>query len=292
MKNNSLVFDLLRSKWLLNTDQLHEYEKIANLFLSGKNIGETIDRKIYQDNYIAAINTDSVLDKTSPKKKIAKIAMIGAMTTYGGMCNLGADDYLEELRFLNNNKDVGAILITIDGPGGAVPAINAFKEFASEKSKPIVVLANTLCSLHYWIASLLGNHIMTMGSISPMIGSIGATCILGDSREAMAKEGYKVMIVNAPGSDLKNKSMQDFFAGKDEEFVARLQSELKPIQEAFVQDVKTLRPQIKEDSRIFSADTFSATEALEMGMVDSIGNEKEALALCEALMELEEVNNI
>lgn len=288
MNINTLVFDLMRSKWLINTDNIAEYEKLANRFITGDYKGETIDREAFKASYMAATSQGSGVMKQEEKKIIGHLQMIGPMTTYGGMCSYGADDYLQALRYMNENEKISAIVLEVDGPGGAVPAINAFKEFQSEKQKPIVVLCNDLCSLHYWMAALLADHIMAKGDISPCIGSIGATCILVDSREAMKKEGYSIKIINAPGSELKNKAMADFYAGEDEEFVARLESELKPIRDAFVNDIKAARPNLADDKRIFGADTFSATEALSLGLIDSIGNEKKAFALAQALAELNE----
>lgn len=284
MKTNTLVYDLLRSKWLINTANLPEYEKLANRFLAGEYKGDPIDRKAFKASY----ENGSDVNKSAQdeKKAIGYLQMIGPIATYGDMCTYGADDYLEALRYMNNSDKISAIVIDVDGPGGAVPAINAFKDFALEKKKPIVVLCNDLCSLHYWMSCLIADHIMAKGSISPCIGSIGATCILLDAREAMAKEGYKVMIINAPGSELKNKAMQDFYAGKDEEFIKRLESELKPIRDAFVEDVKAAMPNISDDERVFGADTFNATEALSLGMIHSIGNEKKAFEMARALAEL------
>ncbi len=284
MKTNTLVYDLLRSKWLINTANLSEYEKLANRFLSGEYKGEIIDRKAFRASYENDGETSKM--QTDEKKAIGYLQMVGPMATYGDMCTYGADDYLQALRYMNTSDNISAIVIDVDGPGGAVPAINAFKEFALEKKKPIVVLCNDLCSLHYWMSCLIADHIMAKGSISPCIGSIGATCILLDAREAMAKEGYKVMIINAPGSELKNKAMQDFYAGKDEEFITRLEAELKPIRDVFVADVKAAMPNISDDDRIFAADTFNANEALKLGMIHSIGNEKKAFEMARALAEL------
>jgi ClpP class serine protease len=131
---------------------------------------------------------------------------------------------------------------------------------------------------------------MAKGNISSGFGSIGATCILLDAREAMKKEGYSVMIVNAPGSELKNQAMQDFYAGKDEEFKARLQAEMKPIRDIFVSDVKGAFPEIASDERIFKADNFNAEDALKFKMIHSIGNEKKAFELAKALGELNNNN--
>lgn len=286
MKTNTLVYDLLRSKWLINTANLPEYEKLANRFLAGEYKGEPIDRKAFVAAYENGMPHSQTAQDDS--KVIGYVQMIGPLATYGDMCTYGADDYLQALRYMNDNDKISAIVINVDGPGGAVPAINAFKDFQAEKKKPVVVLCNDLCSLHYWMSCLIADHIMANGSVSPCIGSIGVTCIITDAREAMAKEGYKVLIINAEGSDLKNKAMQDFYAGKDKEFIARLQAEQKPIRDIFIADVKKAMPEISDDPRIFAADTFSAAEALELGMIHSIGNEKKAFELAQALAELQD----
>ncbi len=288
MTTNTLIFDLMRHKWLINTDNVAEYEKLANRFISGEYKGDVIDREAFKKSYMTGGAQGLSGMQQEEKKAVGYLQMVGPMTTYGGMCSYGADDYVQALRYLNDSDKISSIVLEVDGPGGAVPAINAFKEFASEKKKPIVVLCNDLCSLHYWMSALLSDHIMAKGSISPCIGSIGATCILVDAREAMKKEGYKIMIVNAPGSELKNQTMQDFYAGEDEAFVTRLHTELKPIRDTFANDVKSLRPNLKDDARILAADTFSAPEALELGLIDSIGNTAEAFKLAQALAELQD----
>lgn len=174
MKTNTLVYDLLRSKWLINTANLPEYEKLANRFLSGEYKGEAIDRQAFMASYQNGRSESQSGQEV--QKTIGYLQMIGPIATYGDMCTYGADDYLQALRYMNNSDKISAIVIDVDGPGGAVPAINAFKEFALEKKKPVVVLCNDLCSLHYWMSCLIADHIMAKGSISPCIGSIGATC--------------------------------------------------------------------------------------------------------------------
>lgn len=290
MNTNTLAFEILRGKWLMNLASIAEYEKLANKVLQGEMIGNAVDRKAFNAMYENGNVGGGPLASTEEEKKIGYILMTGPMITYGDYCMYGADDYLLALRKLNNNDKVSAIVLEMDGPGGAVSAINAFKEFQSEKKKPIVVLCNDCYSLHYWIACLIGDHVMAKGNISSGFGSIGATCILLDAREAMKKEGYSVMIVNAPGSELKNQAMQDFYAGKDEEFKARLQAEMKPIRDIFVADVKGAFPEIASDERIFKADNFNAEDSLKFKMIHSIGNEKKAFELAKILGEMNNNN--
>lgn len=286
MKTNKLVFDIIRGVWLMSTLNIVEYEKLANRYLNGEKVGVEIDRDAFKASYDNGNFGNTFNLSKENDKQIGYLQMMGPMATYGDGCTFGADDYLMALRSMNENDKVAAIVIHIDGPGGAVAAINAFKEFKSEKRKPIIALCNDCYSLHYWLVCLIADHVMAYGDISSGFGSIGTTCMLVDSRDAMEKEGYKVMIINAEGSDLKNKAMQDFYDRKDEDFKARIKAELTPIREAFVADVKEAFPEISSDERIFQADTFSAKQALEFKMIHSIGNEKEAFALARALAEL------
>ena len=289
MNTNSLVFEIMRGKWLMNFANVSEYEKLANKYISGEFVGQPLDRKAFRASYDNGNYGGGMSAGTTEEKVIGYLMMTGPMSTYGDMCTYGADDYLYALRKLNNNDKVSAIVLEIDGPGGAVSAINAFKEFRSEKRKPIVVLANDCYSLHYWIACLLADHVMAKGNISSGFGSIGATCIILDEREAMAQEGLKVLIINAPGSELKNKAMQDYYAGKDDEFKARLQKELKVSRDIYVADGKAAFPEAV-DERIFKADNFSADEALALKMIHSIGNERKAFELAKALAEMKEAS--
>ena len=286
MKTNKLVFDIIRGMWLMSSINILEYEKLANRFLSGEKVGIDIDRETFMASYDNGNFGNTFNLSKSEEKQIGCLEMTGPMATYGDGCTFGADDYLYALRSMNENDKVSAIVLKIDGPGGAVSAINAFKEFKSEKKKPIVALCNDCYSLHYWIVCLLADYVMAYGSISSGFGSIGTTCMIMDSRDAMKQEGYKVLIINAEGSDLKNKAMQDFYEGKDEDFKKRIQAELTPIKEEFVSDVQSAFPEISKDARIFQADTFNAKQALEFKMIHGIGDEKKAFEMARVLGEL------
>lgn len=245
------------------------------------------EQKLSAEFYAYSGTSFSRSSKTD-EQRLGYLRMRGPIVAYGDWYCYGANDYVEMLRYLNNDDSVSAIVIEIDGPGGMVSAINPFKDFAEEKKKPIVVLCDTLCSLHYWLSALIADHIMANGSISPRIGSIGAACIILDARKAMEADGYKWLYINAPGSELKNKAMIDFQEGKDEEFIAQMKKELAPVRDAFVQDVKDNVPNISSDERIFAADCFNATEALNLRLIQSIGNQRKAFELAAALADLQE----
>lgn len=285
MKTNPLITDILRGPWLVNPAVVPEYEKLVNLFTTGQYQGTEIKRS---EILAAASAPSSSLGQPQKEKRIGTITMHGVIPAYGDMCILGADDYLDIFRALNNNDDVSAIVIKMDVAGSSVSAINMMKEFASEKRKPVITLANTCFSGGYWTAALLSDYIMAYGDISAEFGSIGVLTMVGDGRKAMEKQGFKVMIIRAPQSTTKAQSMVDFYDGNDEAMIAELQREMKPMADAFINAVKTLRPNIDESAEgIFTGSTYNANEALKIGLIDGIGDEKQAYAIAQAFADLQ-----
>ncbi len=283
MKTNRLLLDILRGQWMLNISNVAEYEKLANRILAGERLGAELDHTAFR------AQIDGAGSALAPEKKeIGFLSMIGPLATYGDWCSYGSDDYVYALRSLNENPKVSAIVLHIDGPGGAVAAINNFQDFKTEKKKPIVALCDDCYSAHYWIAALLADHVMANGNISSGFGSMGVMTMMVDAREAMAKEGYKVQIIRAPQSKLKCQNAVDFYAGKDEEFIARMETQMEPIAARFIADVKAARPNLAEDEALLSGDVFGADQALQLGLIDSIGNRAKAFELAQALAELNE----
>lgn len=285
MKINPLVSDILRGPWLVNPAAVYQHEQVVNNYLLGNYKGEAIDRK----EIFASTSADGSMGNLKPgkAKRLVKIPMRGVLAANGDMCMLGADDYLEWFREVNEDDAVSAVILDVDGPGSSVSAINYMKEFAAEKKKPFIGLANTAFSGHYWTLSLLCDHIMAYGDISSEFGSIGVLSMVMDARKAMEKEGYKVMIVRAPQSSTKAQQAKDFYDGKDEDFIKAMEADMFPMAESFIADIKALRPKVDVNAPgIFTGSTFNAKDALRYGLIDSIGNEKQAIEIAQVLSEL------
>jgi ClpP class serine protease len=83
--------------------------------------------------------------------------------------------------------------------------------------------------------------------------------------------------------------MVDFVEGNDEAFITSLSEEMREPTEKFIADVKVGNPRIKDVPGMFTGATFSASKAVEYGMIDAIGNEKMAI---EKAMMLATLNSI
>ena len=137
----------------------------------------------------------------------------------------------------------------------------------------------------------MSDHIMAYGDMTSGFGSIGVLSMNVDAREAWAKDGFKMQIIRAPQSTTKAQDSVDYYAGKDEAFIKSMEKQMFPMADAFIKDVTTTRPNLKLDTPgLFTGSIFTAKEALEIGLIDSIGNEKKAIEMAQMLVDLEIYN--
>ena len=98
------------------------------------------------------------------------------MTEYSGATSINTltDDYRKAL----DSSDVGAILLLVDSPGGAVSGINAFADIVAagaKKKYTTAFVAGAAASAAYWIASAASEIAMER---TGMVGSIGVVAAI------------------------------------------------------------------------------------------------------------------
>jgi protease-4 len=167
----------------------------------------------------------------------------------------------------NHPKIKGSILI-MDTPGGQVEGTQSVADAVAfhATKKPIInfVQDGMMASAGYWMGASSSKIIASHNTC--MIGSIGVMAKLPDS----TTEAGKVHIIYADQSSEKNKSFQDAMGGKYEALRKEI---LNPLAENFIGSVKTAR-----EGKInlsagdpFKGKLYMANEALQIGLIDSIG---------------------
>lgn len=284
MKNNHLLLESFRGAWAINPAAVPQCELMINQYLSGINLPDKLSTKEIIAGAYYPENGNSIQPQG---KRIAIIPMRGLLMAYD-YWSWSAEDYLRIFRAYNESDQISAVVLDIHGPGSSVDVINMMKEFAAEKKKPFVVLANACYSGHYWLSSIIGDHIMAYGNITSGFGSIGVLAMGWDYRKALENDGIKMQIIRAPQSTTKAQNMIDYYEGNDEEYIQSEKDAMFPMAEAFISDIKETRTQLKLDAEgLFTGSIFTANEALEIGLIDSIGNEKKAVEMAQMLVDLE-----
>lgn len=128
------------------------------------------------------------------------------------------------------HPEVGAILLLIDSPGGAVSGINAFADTvaAGKDKKPVVAhVAGQACSAAYWIASAASEIAMERTGI---VGSIGVVVAMPKQVEPDS-DGY--VTIEIVSSNAPNKRPDP----ASDEGSAEIRDTLDAIEKAFIWDV-------------------------------------------------------
>lgn len=164
-----------------------------------------------------------------------------------------------------------AVALVINSPGGSPVQSDLIKTrieaLAREHEKPVIAFTEDLCaSGGYWIAQAADEIIAHPSSI---VGSIGVITAGFGLQDAIGKLGIERR-VHATGTA---KGMLDPFRPEKAEDVERLASLQHDLYEGFKEVVRRRRgSKLKgEESELFSGAVWTGTKALELGIVDGLG---------------------
>ena len=172
------------------------------------------------------------------------------------------------------DPDVRGIALVIDSPGGMVAGNFDLVDriHAARAQKPIrAFAAEAAYSAAYSIASAAQQLVVAR---TGGIGSIGVVTSHIDMSKALDDAGYKITFIHAG----KHKVDGNPYEALPDDVKARIQSRVDGLYAIFVDTVARNRNLDAAAVRATEALTFTATEAIDCGLADSIGSLDGALA--------------
>jgi ClpP class serine protease len=198
------------------------------------------------------------------KRKNIKVISL-KMPLYGFMY-----DYIQAEIESANSMNVDAVLLDIDSPGGQSYECAETAEAIRKCNKPTVAyVAGEASSAAYWIASAC-NKIVSHRT--GFVGSIGTYCyVQGDAPNS------KTIV-----STLSPDKVPDI---ENDESVRKIVEHMNSMTMDFVNDIASYRNTTPDNilSNWGKGDVIKAERALDLGMIDEIGNYNSALILCQSL---------
>lgn len=182
----------------------------------------------------------------------------------------GTEDAAAELLELDNNPNTIANILVLNSGGGAVYAIKPLTDIIENLSKPLVIFSKEyLCSAAFRIAAH-GAYIMVYHP-QAIIGSLGTMSTFSNMQPMLEKWGMEFHEIYATLSTLKNKTFNDALEGNYERMRERM---LDPMNMDFITEIKELRGSkiSNKDAGIYAGETYMASEALQLGLIDEIGS--------------------
>ncbi|MFH1726224.1 MAG: signal peptide peptidase SppA [Elusimicrobiota bacterium] len=194
------------------------------------------------------------------------------------MFERGLHQWRRRIEKLAKNKDVKAIVVVINSPGGSVGAVqeihSALLRARKEHKKPIVAqMGDTAASGGYYVAAACDKIVAHRGTL---LGSIGVIFHHSNIEGLFDKLGIKSRVIKSgkmkdigsmtrPMTEEERQLLQDLIDNAYGQF-------LKAVSEGRGLPEERLRP--LADGRIFTGE-----QALEVGLVDQLGDFRDAVDL-------------
>jgi signal peptide peptidase SppA len=269
MKNRAMIKFLDSTPWAMDQQRLDVLKQVVADHLAGHDVA--MAGLGSEENY-TVINDVAVVPivGTIKKRAYGLEALSGARTTL---------DIQNDIQEALDNPRISAIVLDIDSPGGTVDGTKELADFIAAADKPVVAYANGLmASAAMWIGSA-ADYII--GYDTANIGSIGVIIQHQDWSKAEEDAGVKTTYIYAG----KYKAMGNSSEPLSEESKVYIQSKVDKLYTMFVNDIaknRGLEVQYVLD-KLATAETFLAQEAMELKLIDSVGNLSDAIAKAKEL---------
>ena len=254
--------------------------------------GESDDKKSFAQisgyEYFRLIQSEK--SSVSAEDKIAVVVARGTIVNGvqpPGM--IGGDSTSRLIREAHEDENVKAIVLRVDSGGGGVFASEQIRlELLEAKEKGLTIIAsmgNVAASGGYWISA---NAHEIWASHNTITGSIGIFGILPTIDRALNEIGINSDGVKTSRLDLSG----DVTSPLDEGLSKIIQSEIEYGYKRFIGLVSQARNiPIEEVDKIAQGRVWAGSTALELGLVDNIGNLQMAIKRAAELAEIDEYNS-
>ena len=199
---------------------------------------------------------------------IAKVRIDGVIGPYE---EHSSDSIRKSLRTAYGDPDTKALLLEIDSPGGSpVHAGEVYDELVRLREAypeiPVVSLIRDVgASGAYYIAAASE---LIYANRASLVGSIGVIASGFGFKELIQKVGVERRVYTAG----KNKGFLDPFLDEDREQSEAWQKVLDNVYQQFTNRIRETRGQLIKDERAYSGLLWSGEQALELGMIDHLGD--------------------
>ena len=219
------------------------------------------------------------------RRKVALVSLTGAIARgrsrklpvplpFVGGEQAGSDSVVAALRLAEKSRNVAAVLLHVDSPGGdALASDLIWREVErTNAKKPVVVLMGNAAASGGYYVSAPASHVVARGGT--VTGSIGVLTI-----RPVASGLYERLGINPVALDRGARAgLLDLSRHPDDEERRVIEGQIQRIYGEFKERVALGRDIDAVDLEgIAGGRVWTGTEALELGLVDQIGGFREAL---------------
>ena len=186
-----------------------------------------------------------------------------------------ASSIAKRIRALADKKEVKALLLDINSPGGTVAAVqdiyNALNYFRAQNKPVVALMRDVAASGGFYIAMAADKIVAQPGT---MTGSIGVILQTTNAQELLRKIGVDMNAIKSG----QNKDIGAIYKELTEEQKLLLQEMIDETYQQFFEAVKQGRPNMDVNTLRVYADgrIFTGAKAQTLGLIDGLGGEEKA----------------
>lgn len=260
-----------------------------------------IDAVRYEEELLTYLHTEHILSweqadeklllqLRSPSEKYIAVLKIEGMMIPGESVNppdspvpvpvvddgrVGDITIVQQVRALMQDENVAAVVLFVDSGGGAAIAAEAMYAALNELAQkvPMVVYMNGVAASGGYLVSMTARHIVAQsGTITGSIGVLLSKPIVGDLRNKLRLHAFEFM----RGKNADILSTTKPFSDSQR---AWLRESIERTYEVFINHVALGREMHPDDvDKVGGGRVWTGEQALEHGLVDTLGGLHEALA--------------
>ncbi len=191
-----------------------------------------------------------------------------------------ADRHIRILEEFRRRKDIKALVVRIDSPGGTVGASQElYKELKRvAREKPVVVSMGSVAASGAYYAALGGTKILA--SPGTLTGSIGVLFQIPNVSGLLQKIGIEPVVIKSG----RYKDLVSYYRKPSPGEKKILQDTLREIHQQFMAAVAESRKlPLKKVRALADGRIFTGERAHQLGLIDGLGNLAEAIELAARL---------
>ncbi|MBW2141692.1 MAG: signal peptide peptidase SppA [Deltaproteobacteria bacterium] len=191
-----------------------------------------------------------------------------------------SEQTLKTLNLFRHDKRIKAIILRIDSPGGGVAATQEiYREVMKfrQNKKVIASLGSLAASGGIYIASAADQILANPGTLT---GSVAVIFQFANYQELFDKVGLKTVVIKSGEfKDIGSPTRE--MTAKEKKILERL---VKQIHQQFINDLAKARGlPVEKVAALADGRIFTGEEAVSLGLVDSLGNFEDAVALAQKM---------
>ncbi len=222
--------------------------------------------------------------ETAKTKRVSVINVYGEISgqKVGGLFSVGqsSHDLVKRINEANQDSSIDAVLFRIDSPGGTPVASHEIVRAIKALDKPsAAVIRDVGASGAYWVASATDFVVSDELSLTGSVGVLGG---FFDIHEFL--ERYNISYERFTGGEYKDLGSP--FREITEVERELLQTKIDMMHDFFLEDVRQLRNlDERQFEEVRTGIYFIGLEAINLGLVDQLGNEDFAVSWLEEELE-------